>query len=609
KGDREIVLILGSDRLSLRVLARVVELDAHKHTSSPSTLLAKCTVVPLFTLTDPATGSPLPSHNHHGHSLQSVLLDTCPPKRYVWEDTEEIASLVTDAGSVDLVLFAPEVDGHAGVMGVRDTQPGPVMVPYQHRLRMSDDCGGFEHTPSEAYAVGMGCLSTAKKIIVVAVSELYGEALVKTLDPPHPSADPTSLSLLVSQKTLSLYVDPFAVLALPCIATPWLHATSTLWTQSPRLVKSAVVWTAQQTGKAIPTLTSKDFLQRGLGGLIAKRGLSALLSTVQRDIADRVRFACPIVPLSASDPHPTVVVFSPHPDDDVVSMGGTLSNLQAHGCDVHVAYMVSGSNAVSTDSVLAHSRFAETLADLNPALKGVSEWIKDNMDSKEIGIQLKGAVRRTEATAAVEGMGVPQDHVHFLDLPFYTTKSAPEAPENVDRVSKLLNALQPSHLFLAADLCDPHGTHGACYEALKAALSTFSLSPPLPPCKCSLCTQGMAPSASQLVPLLGALSPPDQTHTQPEHPRLWLYRGAWQDYPADQADVILALTGEQLTQKLVAIQRHFSQGAGAMFKGTDSREFWERARDRNKALADELAQLGQGTYVAAEAFTTGFELP
>jgi glucosamine-6-phosphate deaminase len=275
-----------------------------------------------------------------------------------------------------------------------------------------------------------------------------------------------------------------------------------------------------------------------------------------------------------------VVIFSPHPDDDVISMGGTFLRLVEHKHDVHVAYQTSGNIAVTDDYSLRYLDFLkEYHASFDPENKillekhqNISQFIKNKkpcqLDMPEVR-KVKGFIRRGEALDACRYFGVSAENVHFLDLPFYETgavKKAPIGETDINIIINLLQEIKPHQIFAAGDLSDPHGTHRVCLDAIFATIEILKTEDWMKDCY------------------------------------VWLYRGAWQEWDVDVVEMAVPISPEELMRKRNAIFKHQSQKDGAMFPGSDAREFWQRAEDRNRGTAKIYDELGMAEYEAIEAF-------
>jgi glucosamine-6-phosphate deaminase len=356
-----------------------------------------------------------------------------------------------------------------------------------------------------------------------------------------------------------------------------------------KLVRKAVVWLCQQTGKPLLKLTGKDYNDHGLSDLLAIVGSAyriniKLFNDLQHTITGwpggKPNVDDTNRPERAAPAKKRVVVFSPHPDDDVISMGGTLLRLVEQGHDVHVAYQVSGNFAVSDEYVSRFLDFHHEYAsfyDKNNCVAAeqkekIFSFLKNKKD-KDIDIPdvrtVKSLIRRMEARSALRYYGIPDENIHFLDLPFYETGTRQKAPigeEDVVIVANLLEEVEPQQIFAAGDLSDPHGTHRVCLDAIFIVLENLKEDAWMKNCW------------------------------------VWLYRGAWAEWEADEIEMAVPISPNELSRKREAILRHLSQKEGAMFMGDDEREFWQRAEQRNRATARLYDQLGMAEYEAMEAF-------
>lgn len=438
--------------------------------------------------------------------------------------------------------------------------------------------------------MGVGTILDADEIILMATGEHKAPIVKRAVEEP-PSRDVTA-SYLQDHRDATFYVDRAAGGELTRVKTPWLVREVDWTTQG---AKRAVIWLSKTLDKAIPRLESADFYRNQLHGLVHQYDhIDALTREVFEDLRRRVKYREDVI---AEEP---VIVFSPHPDDDVISMGGMLSNLVENDNDVTVAYMTSGNVAVFDADVRRYLRFIELssaaldmdeadLEDFRARREKIESFFEEKapgeVDLPEVQ-ELKAHIRAGEAVAAAGVMGIDPDDARFLDMPFYKTgrvRKDPISEADVEVVLELLEEVQPTNIFVAGDLSDPHGTHRMCYQAIDEALQQYRSS---------------------------AASGDGQVSETTPDPRVWLYRGAWQEWETYRADVFLPLSKADLDQKVEAIYKHESQKDRAMFPGAyDEREFWQRARDRNRDTADTLNQLGLPEFYAAEAFVTTHEMP
>ena len=513
------------------------------------------------------------------------------------------------AGGLDLLLLGIGRSGHIGFNEPGSTPEDRTRLIVLDEITRKDAASDFfeeKYVPREAITMGVGTILDAREIILIATGE-HKAPIVRQAVEEAPNAQ-VSATYLQLHSNATFYIDRAAASELTREKTPWL-VRRVEWT--PEAAKRAVIWLSRETGKAILRLDAGDFHRHHLHDLVhASGGVDDLCQRVFEDLRQRVVYR---------DRLPTkerVVVFSPHPDDDVISMGGMLHALVRNGNDVTVAYMTNGSVAVFDQDVRRHLQFVEMTHEvLAPASAGEirekTDAIRRALDEKkpaQIDMpevqKLKASIRYTEAIAAIEVMGLSAENARFLDMPFYKTgrvKKAPIGEADVQIVLDLLRETEATHLFVAGDLSDPHGTHRMCYSAIDQAVRRYGAE--------------LVEAAAQADP--GGDGAPTKKPRRrktdaPADPRplVWLYRGAWQEWEIDRADVFLPLSKAELDLKIEAIYKHESQKDRALFPGAyDDREFWERARDRNTETASALDALGLPECYAAEAFVTVREMP
>ena len=486
------------------------------------------------------------------------------------------------ARGVDLLVIGIGEQGQVGFNEAgsnEKTRTRVVRLSYGSRKRQS---GNFNNdisvTPDKAITLGISTMLSAKKIILMAWGEDKAQAVKAIAEGPATSDCPASL--LQSHDHISFYVDEAAASLLTRSEAPWLVGPCD-WT--PKFVRKAVVWLCQVTGKPILKLTEKDYLNNGLSELLEKVGkfdkinidvFNDLQHTITGWPGGKPNADDTTRPVSATPFPKTVLIFSPHPDDDVISMGGTFIRLASQGHDVHVAYETSGNVAVHDDVVLQHMDCAFQLG-----FADKFDEVKKLVDSKIPGqpepralLEMKGAIRRSEARGAVRSFGLNDNtNAHFLNLPFYESggiKKNPRTQADVDIIKVLMNKLQPDMVFMAGDLADPHGTHRVCTEAALEALEQLK-------------EEKVAWTA--------------KTH-------VWLYRGAWMEWELGRVDMAVPLSPDEVVMKRHAIFRHLSQKDIVPFPGEDPREFWQRAEERTQNTAKLYDQLGMAEYQAMEVF-------
>lgn len=442
-----------------------------------------------------------------------------------------------------------------------------------------------ENVPPTAITMGLKGISDAKKVIMMAWGEAKAEVLYKSVEMPSSEAVPASQ--LQNHPNTMIYADLQAAGLLTRIKHPW-KVTSLNWT--PKLVRRAIVWLCIETGKPILNLTNQDYSDHQLGELLTIYGSAydvniKVFNDIQHTITgwpggkpnadDSSR------PERAKPAKKRVLIFSPHPDDDVISMGGTFRRLVVQGHEVHVAYQTSGNIAVADEEVIRYLSFLKNVAvelemeDSKIAryadeLKHFLLYEKAEGSIETLGTRfIKGTIRQEEARTATRFVGLPDSNVHFLNLPFYETggiKKGDLTKVDVDIIVELLQEIQPHQVYVAGDLADPHGTHKVCLDAALAAIDLLQSEEWMKDCW------------------------------------VWMYRGAWAEWEIDHIEMAVPMSPEELRFKRNSILKHQSQMESAPFLGDDERLFWQRSEDRNKATAQLYHDLGLATYEAMEAF-------
>jgi len=454
-----------------------------------------------------------------------------------------------------------------------------VQLSHNSRKVQSKFFPDMAETPKMAITMGIGTIMRAEKVVLMAWGE--GKApVIRDIVEGEISAQ-VPASYLQRHNNLEVVVDENAAGLLTREVAPWLVGPCE-WT--PRFMRKAVVWLCQKVKKPILKLTHADYIENSLGELLEAVGsfdqinirvFNDLQHTItgwpggKPDADDSTR---PV----ASTPFPKkVLIFSPHPDDDVISMGGTFIRLVEHGHDVHVAYETSGNVAVHDDVVLQHIDTARELG-FGDRYAEVEAIIRDKQRAEAEPrplLDLKGAIRRAEAKAAVRSFGLPAEKAHFLNLPFYETggiKKGALSDADIDIIVKLLREIKPHQIYAAGDLADPHGTHRVCIEAVLGALEVVKEDEWLKEC------------------------------------HMWLYRGAWMEWDLGMVDMAVPLSPDELIKKRHAIYRHVSQKDIVPFPGSDTREFWQRAEERTQNTAALYDKLGMAEYQAIEVFVKMF---
>lgn len=493
---------------------------------------------------------------------------------------------IEEAGGIDICVC--EV-GAAGSLAFNE--PGSpassrcrlVLLGSEARHKIANDYK-CDDVPTTAITLGVHNILSANRVLTMAWGENNAGIIKKTVEGPTDASVP--VSFLQYHPRARVVVDLPAAEELTRISRPWL-VTSCDW--DDKLIRRAIVWLCQQTGKPILKLTDKDYKDYGLGELVALYGSAYQVNIKIFNDLQHTITGWPGGKPNADDtyrperanPYPKrVIVFSPHPDDDVISMGGTLKRLVDQKHDVHVAYETSGNIAVGDEDMIRYIMLMDQIADkfgFNvEEYRAQSKEIHDFVAQKTSGEVdlpiirfLKTMIRRGEARIACKYIGVKPDNVHFLNLPFYETgtiKKGDLTENDVNIVKKLIEDVKPQQIFVAGDLADPHGTHRVCTDAVLAAIDELKNEPWMKDC------------------------------------RVWMYRGAWAEWEIDHIEMAVPISPEELRFKRNSILKHQSQMENAPFLGDDDRLFWQRAEDRNRATAQLYESLGLASYEAMEAF-------
>ena len=500
------------------------------------------------------------------------------------EVSEFCAAYDEKARGLDLLVMGMGEKGQVGFNEAGATEHSrtrTVLLPYASRKRQMKNFGGnLSATPNTAVAMGISTMMSAKKIQLVAWGEDKAAVVKSVSEDKADAACPASL--LQKHDVVSIYVEENSASMLTRNVAPWLVGPCE-WT--PKFIRKAVVWLCEQVHKPILKLTQGDYLANGLGELLELHGAFdsiniRVFNELQHTItgwpggkpnADDTTRPVP------SNPFPKrVVIFSPHPDDDVISMGGTFIRLAEQGHDVHVAYETSGNVAVHDDVVLQHMDAARELGfgDRFDEVKEIIASKKPGEPEPRALLNLKGSIRRAEAKAAVRSFGLNDaTNCHFLNLPFYETggiEKGKRTQKDIDIILALLQEVKPHQIYLAGDLADPHGTHRVCTEAVLEALNQLKGAEWLKEC------------------------------------HVWLYRGAWMEWEIGKVDMAVPLSPGEVIKKRHAIYRHLSQKDIVPFPGDDPREFWQRAEERTGNTARLYNELGMAEYQAMEVFVRLF---
>ena len=492
---------------------------------------------------------------------------------------------IEKAGGLDIQILGIGRTGHIGF-----NEPGSslgsitrmVRLDRVTRLDAASDFFGLENVPTRAITMGVGTILSARRIIMMAWGEGKSEIIKQAVEGKIRESVPATF--LQEHPNCEVITDRAAASCLTRVATPWLVSECD-W--DDLLIKKATIWLSQKLDKAILKLTNEDYNEYGMGNLVAENGSAEHINLKDFNDLQRTITGWPGGKPNADDssrperrdPYPKCsLIFSPHPDDDVISMGGTLLRLVDQGHEVHVAYQTSGNIAVFDDEVIRFLDFATDIEEENRELQEQFGEVREFLSQKKPGevdspeIQnFKALIRKGEALAACRYCGVQEAHAHFMNLPFYETgavKKKPHSEADIQQTYDLLQELKPHQIFAAGDLSDPHGTHRVCLEIIFKALERLK-------------NEGAEWIRDCYV---------------------WLYRGAWQEWDIADMEMAVPIGPKDLERKRNAIFKHQSQKDSAMFPGHDEREFWQRAEHRNKDTARKYDKLGMAEYEAIEGF-------
>lgn len=522
----------------------------------------------------------IPVTNYH-------LPDGTLPIEKIPEFCKDYEDKIEKLGGLDFHLLGIGRNGHIGF-----NEPGS-LINSKTRLMTLDintkidaavDFGGLAKVPKKAITLGIDKIMQAKRIVLLAWGEHKAESVAKAVEGQVTSDIPASY--LQQHTNATFILDETAAALLTRIKTPWL-VDSVTWDR--KMIKKAVTHLSLHLEKPVLKLTNKDYNENGLSDLLSLYGQAYEINIEVFNYLQHTISGWPGGKPNADDTNrperafpakKKVIIFSPHPDDDIISMGGTFQRLQDQGHEVHVAYQTTGNIAVADDEAL---RFAEFVVDFNEKFESVNtkankiykdavRFLKNKKDS-ELDIdavrQIKGLIRKGEAKNTCRFVGIKKEHAHFLEMPFYETgtiRKKPLAEVDIQLIIDLIETVQPHQIYAAGDLADPHGTHKVCLDAIFEAISRIKHREYMKNCW------------------------------------VWLYKGAWAEWDIDQIEMAVPMSPDQVFKKRMGIFKHQSQKDGVVFQGDDSREFWQRAEDRNRGTAQIYNKLGLAEYEAMEAF-------
>ncbi|ARS35512.1 glucosamine-6-phosphate deaminase [Pontibacter actiniarum] len=495
---------------------------------------------------------------------------------------------IEEVGGLDLQILGIGRTGHIGF-----NEPGSAPNSGTRLVTLDDltrrdaarDFGGKENVPTKAITMGIGTIFKAREIILMAWSQKKAPIIKKAVEGEMSSEVPATYLQL--SNSVEFVLDDDAASELTRFNTPWL-VKDCVWDE--QLTKKAVIWLSEKLGKPILKLTDEDYNTHGMAQLATEFGPAY---NINIDIFNKIQHTITGWPGGKPNADDTqrperaepaqkrVIIFSPHPDDDVISMGGTFIRLVDQGHDVHVAYQTSGNTAVWDDDVLRYMEFAidfnksigsdtSRLRQIYDDMRGFIEEKQPNqVDTQEI-LNVKGFIRKSEAYAGARYAGLEDENIHFMALPFYETgkrKKNSVTDKDIELTMDLLQRVKPQQVFAAGDFADPHGTHIVCFKIVVEALQRLR-----------------------------------QTEEWANDCWLWMYRGAWHEFETHEIEMAVPLSPQEVIRKREAIFKHQSQKDRPVFPGDDAREFWVRAEERNRETAENYHKLGLADYEAMEAF-------
>lgn len=496
---------------------------------------------------------------------------------------------IAQFGGIDIQLLGIGRTGHIGFNEPGSWETSQTRLVRLDSLTRRDAIKDFireENVPYRALTMGIGTIMKARTIYLMAWGSHKASIVRDAVEGPISSSVPATY--LQKHANTKVYVDEVAASELTRFKSPWLVGMCN-W--SDDLICKAVIWLSQTTNKPILKLTDQDYSEHHLSELIMEydnayniniKIFNRLQHTITGWPGGKPKADDTHRPERAQPERKRVIIFSPHPDDDVISMGGTFLRLVEQGHDVHVAYQTSGNIAVHDHDARRYMEFIrefeEKMGLSNEGLAKIHKKVIKSLDSKQPNQSdidevryIKGIIRRGEARAGARFCGLKDDHIHFLDMPFYETgrtRKKPLGEDDIQIVMDLLETVKPHQVYAAGDLADPHGTHAVCLEAI---------------------FEGLRRSKEAKKSWINDCW-------------LWLYRGAWHEWGIDEVEMAVPLSPVQLEKKRKAIFTHQSQKDQPPFPGEDAREFWQRAEDRNRGTAQMYRQLGLAEYEAMEAF-------
>lgn len=486
---------------------------------------------------------------------------------------------IKSLGGLDFQLLGIGRTGHIGF-----NEPGShinsgtrsITLDHMTRVDAASSFLGIDNVPRKAITMGIGTVRDAKRIVLLGWGISKAGIIKKTIEGEISSQVPATY--LQEHNNTTFVLDTEASYELTRVKTPWL-VKSVIWTEELKL--KAVAWLSELTKKPFLKLTDKDYNDNGMSSLLTEEGTAYDLNIKMFNKMQQTITGWPGGKPNADDTYrperstperKRIIIFSPHPDDDVISMGGTFDRLVEQGHDVHIAYQTSGNIAVSNEEALKFAEISMGLNTNSSEAESIINFLKSKLDNDIDSLEvrkLKGLIRRSESLAATRYLGLPDSNVNFLDLPFYETGTVKKnnlSEADIAIMCAIIERIKPHQIYAAGDLADPHGTHKVCLDSLFEALKRVKHNSYMDDCW------------------------------------VWLYRGAWHEWESYQIDMAVPMSPDQVLKKRHAIFYHQSQKDGVMFQGDDNREFWVRVEDRNRLTAKKYHDLGLANYSAIEAF-------
>jgi len=501
------------------------------------------------------------------------------PEEKVYDFCQDYEMAIQNAGGIDLQILGIGRTGHIGFNEPGSGLTSPTRMVTLDSLTIADAAGDFyseENVPRKAITMGVGTIMQSRRIVLMAWGEKKASIVQEAIEGPVVDAVPATY--LQQHNNTEIILDKEAAEDLNRFKSPWL-VRDVQW--NDRLIRKATLWLCGKLEKPILKLTNRDYNDNSLGDMVVSHGPAYDINLKVFNMLQKSITGWPGGKPNADDSHrperakpypKRVLVFSPHPDDDMLAMGGTINRLVEQGHEVFVAYQTSGNIAVADDVVQRFLHFAESISqnhsiDLPGIRQKISQKQAGDIDAPEVR-QLKTYIRESEAISSCRFLGIPDEQIRFLRMPFYETgtiKKASLGKEDISRIVEVMREINPHQIYAAGDLTDPHGTHRKCFDGIVKALDEVKADSWLTDC------------------------------------RMWMYHGTWKEWDVAEVDMAVPVSPEELKKKRAAIFRHSSQKE-VMFPGADDMEIWRFAIERNRETAIKYDKLGMAEYEAIELF-------